>query len=35
MPPAFLIRPLDWLRAYVLSEQCFFIHLAESQRHAG
>ncbi|SIQ02754.1 hypothetical protein SAMN05421672_102128 [Pseudomonas flexibilis] len=30
-----LTRAMHWLRAYLDSDQLFFIYLAESQRHAG
>lgn len=35
MPRSLLIRALHWLRAYALSDQSLFFHLAQSQRHAG
>lgn len=35
MPRSVLSRVLCELRSYLESDRSFFIHLAESQRHAG
>jgi len=35
MPRSVLSRVLCGLRSYLESDRSFFIHLAESQRHAG